>query len=245
MDSENAYNHSTHIIDPDGEVLIILRDAKVAFASTYTGTFADRSNRLITDSQHDLDALTEQLEQSTSPVYQGVMEQGLRAYIRVSAKHISFASPVFKELLTGDWKESVTFREKGSVELTMEGWDLEALLILLRAIHGLHDNVPRKLNLEMLAKIAVLLDYYQCKEAVGFFTDSWVSTLEDKVPTGFLIRDLTMWIWVSWFFRLPIQFKQATSTAMSLSNGSIHSLGLPIPSRVLVKADMLLTLSNV
>jgi hypothetical protein len=88
------------------------------------------------------------------------------------------ASSVFKNILTGGWKESVTHLQKGSVEITTEGWDIEALLILLRAIHSQNYHIPRKLTLEMLAKVAVLVDYYECKEAMSVWTTIWIDALE-------------------------------------------------------------------
>ncbi|KAF7136974.1 hypothetical protein CNMCM5793_006678 [Aspergillus hiratsukae] len=152
--------------------------------------------------------------------------------IQVSAKHLTLASPVFKKILTGGWKESITYLQKGSVEITTEGWDIEALLILLRVIHCQNHHVPRKLTLEMLAKVAVLADFYECKEAVGFFADIWMKALEEKPPTTYC-RDLIIWLWLSWFFELPRYFQDITSTAMSRSYGWINNLDLPIPDRVL------------
>ncbi|KGO74513.1 hypothetical protein PITC_099050 [Penicillium italicum] len=152
--------------------------------------------------------------------------------IQVSAKHLILASPVFKKILSGGWKESITFFQKGSVEVTAESWDIEALLILLRAIHGQYYQVPRKLTLEMLAKIAVITDYYECKEALYFLTDLWINNLEEHIPTR-VSRDLILWLWIAWFFQLPSQFKLSTSIAMSQSDGWIDSLGLPISDKVI------------
>ncbi|OJI99232.1 hypothetical protein ASPVEDRAFT_50748 [Aspergillus versicolor CBS 583.65] len=152
--------------------------------------------------------------------------------IQVSAKHLILASSVFKKILTGGWKESVTFLKERSVEITAEGWDIEALLILLRAIHGQQYHIPRKLTLEMLAKIAVLVDYYDCKEAVYIWTTIWIKSLEEKIPVTYC-RDLFLWLWVSWAFQLPTQFKETTSTIMSSSDGGINSFGLPIPAEVI------------
>ncbi|KAL2826328.1 hypothetical protein BDW59DRAFT_161167 [Aspergillus cavernicola] len=154
--------------------------------------------------------------------------------IQVSAKHLILASSVFQKILTGGWTESVTYLQKGSVEITAESWDIEALLILLRAIHGQHYQIPRKLTLEMLAKVAVLADYYECKEAMFIWTGIWVDALEEKIPTT-CSRDLILWLWISWFFQLPAQFTETTSTAMSWSNGRISNLGLPIPDKVMSK----------
>ncbi|GIC93635.1 uncharacterized protein Aud_010123 [Aspergillus udagawae] len=156
--------------------------------------------------------------------------------IQVSAKHLMLASSVFKKILTGSWKESVAYLQKGSVEITAESWDIEALLILLRAIHNQHYHIPRKLTLEMLAKVAVLADYYECKEAVYIWMTIWIDALEEKIPSTYS-RDLFLWLWISWYFQLPTQFKESTSTVMSQSNGWINnSLGLPIPDMVIGKA---------
>ncbi|KAL4995494.1 hypothetical protein BDV10DRAFT_174621 [Aspergillus recurvatus] len=153
--------------------------------------------------------------------------------IQVSAKHLILASPVFKKILAG-WKESVTYRQKGSAEITVESWDLEAILILLRAIHGQNYRIPRKLTIELLAKVAVIADYYDCREAVDILGHMWINALEEAIPLTYC-RDLVLWLWVSWFFQFPAQFKEATSTAMSWSNKGIDNLGLPIPFNVISK----------
>ncbi|KAJ5466019.1 hypothetical protein N7530_009806 [Penicillium desertorum] len=119
-----------------------------------------------------------------------------RLRIQVSAKHLMFASPVFKKILTGGWKESITYFQKSSVEVTAESWDIEAFMILLRAIHGQYYHIPRKLTLEMLAKVAVIADYYDCKEALYFLTDTWIKNLEENIPTA-ISRDLILWLWIA------------------------------------------------
>lgn len=154
--------------------------------------------------------------------------------IHVSAKHLILASPVLKKILTGGWKESVTFLKERSVEITAEGWDIEALLILLRAIHGQHYDIPRKLTLEMLAKIAVLVDYYDCKESVFIWTTIWIKNLDEKIPDTYS-RDLILWLLVSWVFQLPAQFRQTTSTVLSGGTSWFNNLGLPIPAKAIGK----------
>ncbi|GAQ05769.1 hypothetical protein ALT_3090 [Aspergillus lentulus] len=307
-------NRPTHIIDPDGEVVIILRNADSPFAepdedmvaNIFSQPFPEKCNsvqdpteKIETSMDHKANSIrtskggkkkkkgssavwtsfeptsrpveqsapepaeeivpepTEEWPAEEQPVeeqlaeeqlaeeqpVEGPIEIGLDSEqqdescfrIQVSAKHLMLASSVFKKILTGGWKESVTYLQKGSVEIDTEGWDIEALLILLRAIHGQHYHIPRKLTLEMLAKVAVLTDYYECKEAMCIWTTIWIDALEEKIPSTYS-RDLFLWLWISWFFQLPTQFKEATSTAMSQSNGRIHNgLGLPIPDKVMGK----------
>jgi hypothetical protein len=152
--------------------------------------------------------------------------------IQVSAKHLMLASPVFKKALTGKWKEGSTFVGTGSVEITTEGWDVEAFLILLRILHCQHHKLPKRVSLELAAKIAVLADYYECNDLVGFIRDAWITCLREELPDTYT-RNLTLWLWVSWYFNMPMKFKKATSIAMSQSKDEINALELPIPARII------------
>ncbi|KAL4946506.1 hypothetical protein BDV06DRAFT_208630 [Aspergillus oleicola] len=152
--------------------------------------------------------------------------------IQVSAKHLTLASSVFKKILTGSWKESIAYLQQGAVEISADSWDTEALLIMLRIIHCQSHDIPRKLTLQMLAKVAVLADYYDCRKAVDFFASTWINALNKTIPTTYS-RDLILWLWVAWYFRLSAEFKKATATAMSRSNDWIDNLGLPFPDNII------------
>lgn len=54
----------------------------------------------------------------------------------------------------------------------------------------------------MLAKIAVIADYYECREALYFLTDMWIKNVEEKIPTA-VSRNLILWLWIAWFFSTP------------------------------------------
>ncbi|KAL3472861.1 hypothetical protein BJX99DRAFT_261927 [Aspergillus californicus] len=146
--------------------------------------------------------------------------------IQVSAKHLTLASPVFKQNLNGGWKE------KGSVEIFAEGWDIDAFLVLLRVIHCQNSQLPQTLSLEMLANVAIIADHYKCKDAIGILKDIWIKGLPEPDTTP-LSRNLMQWLWVAFFYELPDQFKQTTSTAMSSSEGCIDSLGFPFPGQLI------------
>ncbi|KAJ5924357.1 hypothetical protein N7466_008544 [Penicillium verhagenii] len=217
----------THIIDPDGEVMILLRDANSEFAQPYDMTVFDSSS----EDERRISGIKE------SP-FEKLPDETPEFRIQVSAKHLMFASPVFKKLLTGHFKESVTYWQEGSVEITAESWDLEAFMIVLRAIHGLHAEIPQELSLEMVAKVAVIADYYDCKAVLYLMTDMWLNSMEkinyEEVKLSMaVVRDLIIWLWISWTFQLSSKFKETTSIAMSRSFGLIDSLGLPIPHAVI------------
>lgn len=165
-------------------------------------------------------------------------------YIQVSAKHLIFASPVFKRILTGGWKESISYLQKGSVEITADSWDIEAFLVVLHAIHGKYKDIPRKLTIEMLAKVAVIADYYECKESLYLITGIWLNNLEEGIPTTYS-RDLILWLWVSWFFQFPSQFKESTSTVISCSENVINGWELPISDKVIGKVKQILKMFSI
>lgn len=226
----------SHIIDPDGEVIILLRNTTLQGPTVEEAV--EEAVEVPVDVAVDVAAeepVRAQIE--TDLVRESLDEACFR--IQVSAKHLILASPVFKKILTGGWKESVTYLQKGSVEITAESWDIEALLILLRAIHGQQYHVPQKLTLEMLAKVAVLVDFYDCKEAVYIWTTIWIDALEEKIPKTYS-RDLLLWLWISWVFQLQAQFKESTSTVISWSDGWIDDFGFPVPFKVMGKGRQIL-----
>lgn len=85
-------------------------------------------------------------------------------------------------MLKGGWKEVHTLRSDGCGPLYVEGWDPDALLILMNIIHGRTRKIPRSVNLEMLANIAVLVDYYECVEVVEVFSEMWLNQLKEQSP---------------------------------------------------------------
>ncbi|OJJ88525.1 uncharacterized protein ASPGLDRAFT_162963 [Aspergillus glaucus CBS 516.65] len=202
----------THVIDEDGEVIIILENANAPFA-------------VWSDNEQDVE-IPQELETKND-------ETAKNEYrIQVSAKHLMLASPVFKKTLSGGWKESFNFVNKGSVEIKVDSWDIGAFVIFMKIIHCRLNAIPRKLNLELLSKITALADYYGYLDIMSIFRDVWISQLRNNFPTSHC-RDLLLWLWISWAFRVHDLFQKATLTAMAQSNGWITNLGLPIPEKII------------
>ncbi|KAH8694916.1 hypothetical protein BGW36DRAFT_299995 [Talaromyces proteolyticus] len=213
-------DEGTTIIDPDGEVIIVLADANAPFA--------------VLDKKVRSGSSTEGPEKSELATQESDANQdeGRKCYrIQVSAKHLALASPVFKKTLHGGWKESLTFLEKGCVEITVHSWDLEAFLILMYLVHCRYRNLPDEINIELLAKLAILVDFYDCKDVAVFIKKKLAICMENLPATN--PRDVMMSIWISWVFEMSQQFTESTSLMMSVSMGQIKNLGLPIPSKIL------------
>lgn len=157
-------------------------------------------------------------------------EEGI--HFHVCSGNLMSASPWFNRVLKRDgWMESNRNEEDRRFRISAEDWDEEAFLILMNIFHLRNRDVPRTVSLEMLAKIAVLVDYYDCGEAIELYTDMWIIDLRAnvKIPTTYC-RELMLWIWVSWVFRLSGEFELSTIVAIKQSTESIRNLALPIPS---------------
>ncbi|KAK7408932.1 hypothetical protein QQX98_008876 [Neonectria punicea] len=104
--------------------------------------------------------------------------------MRVSSRHLILASPVFRMMLEGPWLEAAV-PEPGLREIRVGSWHLEALIIVLDAIHGHHRSILTSLSLDMIAKVAIIVDYYQCKEIIEVFVHLWINTLKKDVPKSY------------------------------------------------------------
>ncbi|KAK4135358.1 hypothetical protein BT67DRAFT_441030 [Trichocladium antarcticum] len=154
---------------------------------------------------------------------------------RVSSHHLIQASSVFKAALTGCWKEGSTTAD-GCHEISAEDWDSKAMFVVLSLIHSRTSNIPRAIKLELLSKIAVLVDYYELHEALHFYASIWIDRLRQSLPTVYG-RDLMLWVCVSWIFKDAAIFKTVTKLATEESPGKIPTIHLPIPQWVIVRIN--------
>ncbi|EHK27105.1 uncharacterized protein TRIVIDRAFT_34151 [Trichoderma virens Gv29-8] len=219
-----------HEIDPTGDTLFILRKPDAPFA-------VDRSfvqwPRALPQYWTPEMQQNEQHLANCALAPPRTVTWNPEMHMRLSSKHLCLASEYFQKMMANDWRE--TNAENGySYTITAEDWDKKALLLLMNIIHGQTHKVDRFINLEMLAKIAVLVDYYQCHQAVQFFANSWISQLRQPLPSSYG-RDLLLRLFVSYVFSETYTFHTLTKTIIYESRGSIHTLGLPIPQKMIGK----------
>jgi len=149
---------------------------------------------------------------------------------RVVSQNLIQTSHVFKATLNGRWKEGSVV-EDGCKNLEAEGWDSEAMRIVLSAIHHRTSDIPRRVTLEMLCKIAVLVDYYELHDTLYFFLDLWINDLWYPLPKVYS-RDLILWICITSIFTSANIHQHVTNVAISHCPSEFQTLDLPIPERV-------------
>lgn len=205
-----------HEIDPDGEVFLVYENPQPAV------TDQEDVEEYPSNTPTEVDAAPDAAPEA-EPVY---------AEIRVSSKHLMLASPYFRRALDGNLEEGTTLRGQGSVRLRQGNGDLEAMLIIMNIFHHRTRSVPRVISLEMLARIAILVDIYECHEALEMFTDTWILVLRSTMPVTFT-KSAVLWLGISSVFGRSSEFCPSTILALEHSKGPIETYGLPIAHSVI------------
>ena len=155
-----------------------------------------------------------------------------KVHIRVSSKHLTFASPIFKNMLDIRFEEGAMLRAQGHLELPLPEDDPASLLILLKLIHGRYKLTPRKISLEMLNEVAILVDKYQLLHSAEIFLPHWLEDLGSNIPST-LNKDLLKWMSISSAFKKHDILERVIQVALLESEGPLEVDDLPIPERVL------------
>lgn len=109
----------------------------------------------------------------------------------------------------------------------MIGHDPDAMLLLMKMIHGRFRQLPLSIDLDKLTSIAVLTDYLQCHEAVEPFVDQWIERLEGEITQTYS-KELIQWLCISQVFEKGNLFKTVTRTALRQARDLIDKAGLLI-----------------
>jgi len=165
---------------------------------------------------------------STAPPKPGVR-------IKVSSKHLALASKVLKTKLFGSGK--LPKQPDGRVHLQLsEGFDSQAVTIIMNAIHGRGPRVPKSVDLDLLAQLALVVDKFQFYDALEVYADRWISRLAHTLPQSYN-RDLILWIYISYVFRNEDIFASMTKIAALQSSRPIQTLGFPIRDKIVQSID--------
>lgn len=206
---------SVYEVDPDADVLLVVPPHNRPFAPW--------------DELHANSYGTSGVKLSTAEAAPA-SKPGLR--IKVSSRHLALASRVFRNKL--QFGSIRTARQSdGRIHLELApGFDPRAVSIAMNAIHGRGSRVPKAVDLETLAQIALFVDKFQLLDAVEVYAERWVARLEDLVPDKYN-RELVLWLYVSHIFRQNEVFRAVSRVAAMHSPGPIRSLGLPIRDKII------------
>ncbi|ATY59837.1 hypothetical protein A9K55_006924 [Cordyceps militaris] len=158
----------------------------------------------------------------------------------VSSHILRHASRLFEKDLDpdGPWKQPEV-QPDGLRHKHLEGFDPQALSHVLNLIHFRTTQVPDNLEMEMLAKVAVIVDYFQCHEAMRFAVQSWIkepntNTVINELEFG---RPLMLWLLIASVFKVQPILKRAITILVEEGTGPFDDLGLPISQDVISVID--------
>ncbi|KAE8405222.1 hypothetical protein BDV37DRAFT_99768 [Aspergillus pseudonomiae] len=229
-----------YIIDPEGDMLLIVEECSGNLHLDLVQKEASTPETLPLESSSDVQAIDEPVlgpTQSQSELtldhassagnsrQAAALAKSVMLKIRVSSKHLTLASSYFRQRLV---PETVDHRpvEKDVVPACVE--DVDALLIMLDVIHGQTRKVQRFITFKQLFMVAVLVEHYECVEAMEPFAQMWTENLKADIPSVYS-EELVKWIGVAWIFQLEGLFKKTTRTAIRRCTGPISAVDVPIP----------------
>ncbi|KAF4956615.1 hypothetical protein FGADI_3767 [Fusarium gaditjirri] len=141
--------------------------------------------------------------------------------MRVSSKHLTFASKTFSAMLRGPWSEASSSSSRGSPrQVATSDWDAKALAIVLDAIHGRFRQIPKNINLVLLARIATIVDYYQCYECIECISSLWLSQQSVTQENSDLYTKTSLLrLYVAWVFESDVLFTAVARKVLRYSKG--------------------------
>ncbi|KAM0254895.1 hypothetical protein ACHAQJ_006332 [Trichoderma viride] len=221
-------------IDGNGDTLLILRNANRPFAVESSAILWDDAlPHYLGENMRESKLLARRGASSalgTDPIPpSNVNDSQQEVRMQVSSKHLKRAA-YFRNLAAGDWGDGRRSETGYDYTVTVEGWDEQALYAVVCVLHGLQENLPREVDLEMLGKMAVIADHFQCREILQ--NGSWM-----KLLPAVYGRDLLLTFFSSWVIREIRAFGVLSNIIMLHSRGRMHSLDLPIPNYIIDAID--------
>ncbi|PNP79989.1 hypothetical protein FNYG_06686 [Fusarium nygamai] len=216
----------THDIAPDGDVYIVLRNPNAVSVIPIVelrnyGTDPPEyipHKRIVALSSWQLAALKD--------------KKAAEYRFRVSSHHLTAASPVFRTMLKGPWKESVPSEEATSSEvldqtpavpmireISATDWDVHAFVTVLNIIHGRNNEIPRAVSLKFVTDVAVIVHYYECAESVTLAAELWKSKAAFFEEYG---KHSIMLLTISWVFSWDETFSSMARLVVEHGEGSEH-----------------------
>lgn len=236
-----------HTFDSCGDLLLVLsKPSDPADTPKNTGNHEDIKDALIRNRSREQDATSNRdggdgvpthtySEYSSSP--EDDSGDTIKIPMLVSFRHMMLASPVFRAMLDGNFKEGRDLTSNGKVQVPLPDDDPAALAIILNIVHGHNRRVPRRVSLELLTNITILVDKYQMVEAVEFFAETWMEGLKKVIPTNYGSRtDVHRWISIAWVFNCQGNFKSMTQITTRYTGARLVDEvdgRLPIPAIIL------------
>lgn len=152
---------------------------------------------------------------------------GADCSLRVSSKVLSIASSVFAAMLRPNFLEGGERSETNPKSIALPEDDPEAVTWVCHAIH-FQDDIEEEISLELIEKIAVFCDKYNCSRALASWSTVWLKRfqLEAIVPEYCLKFAYERLVFVSYAFNNQYAFWLSTKGLVQHGQAG-YTTGLP------------------
>lgn len=206
------------ILDPNGDVELVLKDWSYSM-----GYEALKATATISFAQADSSNSGETLK----------IHPEMDVRMLASSKVLMRESRYFRKMFQGDWTERSALQANKSIKLTIFDWDPQALWIVLSILHGHARRAPIYMPINMLTKIAIIVDFYGCHDAMEPYMNGWLAT--SYPVANKLGANMVKLLLVTWVFQKHFSFNHYAGMAAAQSRRRISDYGLPIPKSIIGK----------
>lgn len=220
-----------HELDPDGDVYLICGASALVTEGSEESTVDPKAQEHTTPTTVESPSDTTQESQKPTIEADNTTSDPV-LHIRVSSRHLTLASRVFKALLQTRFKEGKQLSSDGRTELLFPDDNGPAFLVLLNIMHGKFRSVPRKVTISMLTELAILVDKYELLETTDMLMKDWFRGLGSGSSIAYTY-DILPLMCISWVFQRRDLFKEVTKRAQLETEGILETEKLPIPGSVL------------
>ncbi|WKT52619.1 hypothetical protein QSH57_003133 [Fusarium oxysporum f. sp. vasinfectum] len=165
---------------------------------------------------------TEPAGTTESPIF-------IEKHFLCSQKHLTLASRRASKLFSSAFKEA-SKQDDGLYHWNFgDVFDVQAFEVVLKIIHGKPRGVPKIAELDLLSKIASIVDDLECYDALSFCTDIWLWSHGAfcKLPET-MDKTLAQLILVSFVFANKDIFQRCIQRAARYTCEGMPTFDLPI-----------------
>lgn len=167
-------------------------------------------------------------------------------HFRVSTKHTELASARARTMFSLPFAESKKDETSGLRKWVFEAVsDAKAFQVVLSIIHGRTEATPEKVFLLLLAEISAVVDDLQCRDAVHFFADLWITELWQVELADTKVSNRFDWILISSIFEEDAVFEYMTDAAIRTLKGPVGDNIPPIAPSIIGKTATAISTAHI
>ncbi|CAN9252187.1 unnamed protein product [Alternaria alternata] len=223
-------------IDPNGDMLIILKDPNTALLEW-------REDKELFE-ETIAQAAAEATETANNSEVAPLERELPKTRYLVSSRQMRIVSPYFENMFKFNYGETVPVFEDDLYHVQAQGWNPEAFAVVLNVAHIQLQAIPKKVSLASFAWLYVIADYYQMEGVLGLFTLGWLKQLKQQPMPRAYSRELVLWMFLSMKLQDMKTFDNMALIATRNSCYPIQFLDLPFSLGAQAKNESVFRLSD-